>query len=328
MSDLALGPGGRLLAWRSVPVSRWLLRGLLLVVVGIILYAGATTQGFFTVSNGKAILSTTSLVGIIAIGATVVMIGGNLFSITIGTTVAITAMAFLFLLKIGIVAAITLSLMLGGAVGAVQGALVGAIGANPIIVTIGAGAIQEGVSTWLSNGSTVYPPAGDKSFSFMIHPVLGLPFAVYTFIVLALVVELAMRRTVVGRQIYLMGENRLAARAAALPVTRLTVFTFAVASVCAAVAGVLVGGFNENASLLTEGTFSFDAIAAVLVGGSAVSGGRGSIGRTVFGALLIGAVSDLLLLRGYNTAVQILVRGAIVLVAVVVVHISSQRSDQ
>ena len=137
-----------------------------------------------------------------------------------------------------------------------------------------------------------------------------------------------MRWTVVGRQIYLMGENRLAARAAALPVTRITMFTFAVGSVCAAVAGILVGGFNENATPLISGTFSFDAIAAVLVGGSAVSGGRGSIGRTVFGALLIGTISDLLLLRGYNTAVQILVRGVIVLVAVVAVHLSSQRSAQ
>ena len=99
MSNIAVG-AARFLNWRSVPASRWILRGILLVLVGIVLYLGATTPGFFTVSNAKAILSTTSLVGIIAVGATVVMIGGNLFSITIGTTTAITAMAFLFMLKI------------------------------------------------------------------------------------------------------------------------------------------------------------------------------------------------------------------------------------
>lgn len=325
MSSLALR-AGQWADWRSIPVSRRVMCGVLLAFVAILVYGGATTQGFFTVANGKAILSTTSLIGIIAIGATVVMLSGNLFSITIGTTTAISAMMFLFTLRTGLVSAILLSLLLGIVVGGLQGLIVGSTGANPIIVTLGAGSLQVGFATMITGGSSVYPPHGDTSFIFLARPLLGLPFAVYVFFGLALLAELCMRRTLLGRRIYLMGENQVAARAAAMPITRITVAAFAIGGGCAAVTGILVGAFNQNATLLLSGTFSFDAIAAVLVGGSAVTGGRGSVGRTVFGALLIGTVSDLLLLRGYNASLQILSRGVIVLVAVVMVHLSSRES--
>lgn len=314
--------------WRSISPTARALRLVLLALGGLLLYVCITTQGFFSVSNGKAILSTTAFIGIIAIGATVVMLGGNLFSITIGTTTAISAMMFLYALQIGVVSAIVLTLILGFLIGAAQGFLVGSIGANPIIVTLGAGSLQAGVAAMLTSGSSISSPSGDTSFAFLARPVLGLPFAVYVFFGLALVMEAVMRTTVFGRHTYLLGENREAARAAALPVTRVTVGGFALASACAALAGILVGAFNQHASLLIGETFSLDAIAAVLVGGTAVTGGRGSVTRTVIGALLIGTVSDLLLLRGYNSAVQILVKGMIVLLAMIIVHVRSTERDR
>ena len=89
-----------------------------------------------------------------------------------------------------------------------------------------------------------------------------------------------MRRTRFGRQIYLLGENRVAARAAALPITLLTVGAFGIASLYTAGSGILIGATSANASLLLTGSYTYDAIAAALVGGNAVTGGRGSIART------------------------------------------------
>jgi ribose/xylose/arabinose/galactoside ABC-type transport system permease subunit len=310
--------------WRTIPVSKRVVRGVLIAFIALLIYGSLTTTGFWTVSNLKAILSNTSLIGIIAIGTTVVMLSGNLFSITIGTTTAVSAMMFLFALKTGIVGAIVLTLVLGLVIGAIQGAVVGLTGANPIIITLGAGALQTGVATMITGGSTIYPGSGAGSFSFLADPLFGLPFAIYVFFALAIVAELMMRRTVLGRQIYLMGENKAAARAAAMPIPRITTAAFGIGGICAAVTGILAGAFNKSATLGLSGTFSFDAIAAALVGGSSVTGGTGSIGRTVFGALLIGVVSDLLLLRGYNSSLQILARGLIVLVAVVMVHLNSR----
>ena len=90
-----------------------------------------------------------------------------------------------------------------------------------------------------------------------------------------------MRRTRFGRQIYMLGENRTAARAAALPITLLTAGAFGIASLYTAGSGILIGATSANASLLLTGSYTYDAIAAALVGGNAVTGGRGSVARAV-----------------------------------------------
>jgi ribose/xylose/arabinose/galactoside ABC-type transport system permease subunit len=107
-----------------------------------------------------------------------------------------------------------------------------------------------------------------------------------------------------------------------LPVALLTTAAFAVAGFCVAVAGVLIAGFAPNANLQVAGTYTFDAIAAILVGGSAVTGGWGSVGRTVVRALIIATVTNMLLLVGASTGMQILVKGLIVTMVVVLLHLS------
>jgi ribose/xylose/arabinose/galactoside ABC-type transport system permease subunit len=102
------------------------------------------------------------------------MLSGSLFSISLGTTTAITAILFMALLHYGVVAAIVGTLLAGSAIFAIQGALVGLIGANPIIVTIGAGAIQEGIIGWLSPGDITPPPGA--SIEFLARTIFGLPF--------------------------------------------------------------------------------------------------------------------------------------------------------
>jgi ribose/xylose/arabinose/galactoside ABC-type transport system permease subunit len=308
-------------AWRRIRPADRALIAVVALVAALMLYGALSTQGFLTISNVKAILAAAAIVGIIAAGLTVIMLSGNLFSLALGQTVAVSAMLFLYTLQLGIVPAVALTLLLGLAMGSLQGFVVGAWGANPIIVTIAAAGLMQGVATWVSGGQSIVPPHGSTSYTTLERPVLGLPFAVYVFVVVAVLLELAMRRARLGRQIYLLGESRAAARAAAVPITLLTVVAFAVASAFSAGAGVLVGAASANASLLLIGTYTYDAIAATLVGGNAVTGGRGSIKRTAAGAVFIATISDMLLLRGYSTGIQILVRGVIVLVIVVLTNL-------
>lgn len=293
----------------------------------LLLWGSLTTDGFYTVANLKAVFNSAAIVGIIAVGATAIVLGGHLFCLSIGTTAAIAAMCFLHALRWGLVPAIVLTLILGAAVLATQGFLVGRFGANPIIVTIGAGALQEGAVTWWSGGVSVYPPAEGPDFSFLASPLVGVPFPVYVFVVLTVIGELVLRRTVFGRQLILMGESPRAARAAALPVARLTVIAFACAGLTAAVAGVLLGAFNQSGTLTTTGTLTYDSIAAVLVGGTAVLGGRGSVVRSAAGALVLAALADMLLLRGYSTPVQILALGVIVSAVILLNHLRTKASE-
>ena len=303
-------------------------RWLPIVVLALFLIVfSIETNGFYTLQNVKVVINSASTVGIIAVGVTAIVLSGRLFSLSVGTTVAICAMFFLYSLRVGIVLAIVLTLVLGVLVLADQGWLVGRLRANPIIVTIGAGALQEGVATWATGGVSVYPPSNGPSFGFLAAPLFGLPFPVYVFAVLAVVGEVVRRRTVFGRQVMLMGESLPAARASALPVTRITTMAFAAAGFTAAVAGVLLGAFNQSGTLTTTGTLTYDSIAAVLVGGTAVTGGSGSVLRSALGALVIAAIEDMLLLRGYSSPVALLVLGVIVACVVVVNHLTRRSKE-
>jgi ribose transport system permease protein len=297
-------------------------------IFAVIVVVGAlTTTGFATVENMKAILQSSAFVGIIAIGMTVIMLSGNLFSMSLGTTAAVTAITFLWALEYGPVAAILLTALLGLVICAVQGWIVGSLGANPIIVTIAAGVIQAGATLKISGGTTIYPPP-DASYSWLADRVGGIPFPFIVFLVLTCVVDTVLRGTSFGRAMYAVGENKRAARAAAISIAAVATGAFAAAGVCTGIAGVLIGAANGNASLFIESTYTFDAIAAVLVGGTAVTGGRGSAARTLFGAIVIATISSLLLLRGYSTGIQIFVKGVIVLVVVVLVQLGSRGRNQ
>ncbi len=313
-----LSVASRLRAQPAVPV--------VAVAVAFVAVAAVTTDGFLTVSNLKAILFSGSFVGIAAIGTMAIMLSGNLFSLSLGTSISVAAIAFLAALHLGLGVAIVLVLLLGAAMFAIQGAVIGLFEANAIIVTIAAGAIQSGVVTWLTKGTNVTPTGSSTAYERLGGELLGIPFGFYVLVVLAVITSFVLRRTPFGLMTHLMGENRRAAHAAGLPVARITTGAFAIAGVTTAAAGILLGAFNGTATMSIGGSYTYDAIAATLVGGNAISGGRGSVGRACFGAFFIAAVTDLLLLRGYSRGVQILVEGIAVVVMVVLLHVSGRRS--
>jgi ribose/xylose/arabinose/galactoside ABC-type transport system permease subunit len=286
---------------------------------------GATsTNGFLTAGNAKAILTASSLVGIVGVGMTLIMISGNLLSLSLGITAAVCAMIFLVALQWGLGVAVVAALAAGAAICGLQGVIVGGWGANPIIITIAAGALQEGFATWITEGRSVLPTAAKTSFEFMARPLAGVPFAVYVLLGTAVLAVALVRRTRFGRNIYSVGDSPSAARAAALSVTRTTTGAFVAAGVCCGIAGVLLAASHGRAVLALSGTLTFDAFAAALVGGTLIRGGKGSVGRTILGALAISTISDLLLLRGYNSGAQILVKGIIVVIVVVLVQLNAR----
>lgn len=283
---------------------------------GFVYYAADTTQGFLTVTNLKAILASVAFVGMVAIASALVMISGNLFSLSAGATAVVTAIAFLALLPHGIVLAVVLPLLLGVAVGFAQGFVVGSWGANAIIVTVAAASLLHGFTLWATGGKTIVAPIGDTSYQFINRLIGGIPFPVYVLLVVGLLAELLLRRTRFGREVYLSGENRIAARAAGLRTGAGVAGAFALGGLCLGIAGVELGAFNGYGSLTLEGTLTYDGIAAAVVGGVAITGGRGTIIGALGGSILIASVSDLLLLRGYDQGIQILVKGIIVFVVV------------
>jgi ribose/xylose/arabinose/galactoside ABC-type transport system permease subunit len=312
-------PERRSLPRRQIAVGIWLA---LLVAVTVFLLL---TGGFATWGNVKAIFLASSFVGLLALAQTVVMISGNFFSLSLGTTSVMAAMIFLSSLQQGIVVAILLAVISAAAVSAIQGLVIAAWRVNPIVLTIAADALLTGVVLWVSNGSIIRPHTGTPGIQWLANPIAGIAFPFYVLVVAVALVHLLLKRTRLGMSAFLVGESIDAARMAALPVARICGLVFAVAGILAAVAGILLGASQSGATLSTEGTLPFDAIVATLVGGCAVSGGRGSAVGAFLGTLGVAALSSALLLRGYSEGVQILMKGVLLLIVVISVHLWNSR---
>ncbi len=282
--------------------------------LGVLLVLGMlTTDGFATVDNARAILAAIAVTGFAAIGATVIMLSGSLFSMSTGVTAAGSAMVFISALDSGVGVALIVAFAVGGLVFALQGFAIGAWGANPIITTIGFGSLQVAVATMITDGSSVRIPADFTAHRFLADTVLGVPVGVYLLVITAVCVHLLLTRTAWGRSVYFLGQSGPAAYAAGLPVVATTVIAFAIAGACTAFAGILQAASIGTASINGMSTLTFDAIAAAVVGGTAIAGGRGSIPRTVIGVLVIATTADLLLLRGYSAGIQLLATGLLVI---------------
>jgi ribose/xylose/arabinose/galactoside ABC-type transport system permease subunit len=304
-------------------LGRWGSRVGLGVILFLLLVLALTTNRFLSIDNARAILASTAFVGITAIGASLVMIGGSAVSLATSQTATVAAMLFLATQGLGLPTAILVALAAGVVLTALQGAAIGFWHANPIVLTIATGFAITGAATWFSGGTPVYPSV--KAFDVLNSTPLSLPLAVYVLLGVTVVAQWFLRRTTAGRQLYLVGDNRAAARAAGLPVGRVTVIAWAIFGACIALTGIFLAAFNTAATVTLGGTLSLDAIAAVLVGGTAIAGGRGSAMQTLGGAVLISVISDVLLLRGFSTGIQILVKGILVLAVVVTVHVRTTR---
>lgn len=298
-----------------------------LVLAAIVLVAvvvGLSTERFVTVDNAKAICVSTGTIGIAALGATLITISGGLVSLAIGQTAVVGGMVFLMTLDLGLIPALVLAMLVGGAVTAVQGWAIGAWRVNPIILTIAIASILTSVGSRLSASQAVSPAS--NAFESLNGTPAGVPVVVFALIGLTVVVQVVLRTTRLGRLMYAVGENRDAAVAAGLPVAVTTTVAFAVGGALMAVSGSFSAATSHTITLAGANQLTFDATAAVLAGGTAIAGGFGSATRTLLGALLIATISDLLLLRGADVGLQTLVKGLLVLLVVVMSHIRSRRS--
>ena len=308
----------------SATLRRALLPALVAVLVVAILATAVTTQGFFTLANLQAILSSMIFVGMVSVGMTLVMVSGAFVSLALATTATVSAMIFMASLSFGLPAAIALTLLAALAASAVQGVVISGWNANPIIVTIAAAAVLEGVAVAFSQGATINP--ANTSYQLLNGRLLGLPVGLFALAGLVVLTEAMLRFTRLGPMIYLMGDNRVAAVAAGLPVDRIGAGVFAIAGVSAAMAGMFMASFNHSASLLlNRGSLGFDAIAAVLIGGAAIAGGRGTVFATMIGVAVIAVVNDLVLLRGFSTGSQILLKGLVVIALALAAHLRQEQ---
>jgi len=294
-----------------------------LVLVLMIIVFGVTGQGFFTNISFQNITSSTSLFLLIALGETFVMISGGI-DISLASNLAFSALTAgilmtkmynghgdgaLIVLAVGVITTIV-----GSLIGLINGLIISFLNISPLIVTLGSWGAFFGMAELLSVKYPIgtLPPA---SFAFGNNgPVVA--WIVWLTIVCVLIFAFVLARTRFGRYIFAIGANKEAVVRAGVPVRRFTVYLYVIAGLMAGLAGFVSACDFQTASSETGSSYLLIAIAAVVIGGTPLSGGEGSILGTVVGALIISVLENGFVLLGINTFVQLVAVGAATVLAV------------
>ncbi|MEV4686911.1 ABC transporter permease [Microbacterium sp. LWH3-1.2] len=294
------------------------------LAVALVVFA-LTTPAFVSFGNVIAIVNSATLTGIVAVGLTFVTISGNFLPLSVEQSAAMSAVTLAMMLAadipawVGVIAA----LAVGIAIGMLQGLIV-SLGANPLVVTLAVGAALAGLVVTVTGGKTITFPAVEF-FGDMI--VFGIPVQTYVFVIVTVILTIYSARSRSGRAIRLLGENRLAARATGISVRATTMLAFGLAGVTVSLVSILSVVTFDRANATQFSGLTFDAIAAVLIGGTAIRGGHGSPLRSAIGAVFIALLMNVMLLREWSYGYRLLVEGIVVIAAVSIYRVLSARKE-
>ena len=301
-------------AQRRAPVLQFV------ALIVLFVYGAATISGFSASTSIRSMLVLAALLGLAALGQTIVMIVGGL---DLSIPGFIVAGAILVSQLCGthhwaFVPAFALILVIAAAMGAISGWICHRYRIQPLIVTLGIGALASGAClAWTGGKLTGSAPsflstlssANGTTFGVSVSPV------VVIWAVVAIVVGVVLHRTAAGRRLYATGANPRAARLALVNTSRVWTVVFAASAVCSAIVGVLLAGFSGADQTLGD-PYLFQGLTAVIVGGTTIMGSRGDYTHTVLGALILTELTTILVGHGYDTADQQIIFGVLILIVV------------
>lgn len=274
-------------------------------------------KGFLTVANLFNITRTTSMIAIMAIAMTFVIAAGEL-DLSIGSSAALSALVAALVMKAGygLVPGVAAGLAAGLAVGALNGFFVTVVNIPSFLVTLGSMQLIRGLDMRLTYTKPV--AIADPTFNavFGSGSIGGVPSLFIWSLIAVAVGHVALRYTTFGRQVLATGGNRVAARYSGVPTERVKVYCFLLSGAAGALAGLLYSGMMQTARYTFGTGQELAAIAAVILGGTSLFGGKATIIGTFVGALLIGTINNGLIIMGLDVSEQMMISGGLIILAV------------
>lgn len=272
---------------------------------------------FLSTRNMLNIVDQTAAIGVIAAGGTLVLIAGGLDLSTAAIFALVGVVNASIAKEYGVVPAMVAALMVGMGLGAVNGLLstVGRI--NPIIATLATSIMYRGIAVAVTRGFLIVVP--DPAFAVLGRGTIGpLKYASIIFLVSIAVVWFILNRTAFGRHIYATGDNAEAARLSGVRTGLVRFLTFVISGLCAAIAGLIISSRVATGQADAGVGMEISAIAAIIIGGTSIAGGEGSVWRTLFGVLLLTLIGNGFNLLNLNPIYQQAFTGLIILIAVAI----------
>ncbi|MGY5803910.1 ABC transporter permease [Rhizobium sp. LEGMi12c] len=288
---------------------------------------------YFSLSNFLTMASHVAIFGILAIGMLLVILNGGI-DLSVGSTLGLAGCIAGFLMQgvtlssFGVIlyppvwAVVVLTCILGGLVGAVNGVLVAYLRVPAFVASLGVLYVARGIALLMTNGLTYNnlggrPELGNTGFNWLgFNRLAGVPIGVIVLAVLAIICGLVLSRTAFGRWLYASGGNERAADLSGVPVKQVKIAVYVLSGICAAIAGLVLSSQLTSAGPNAGTSYELTAIAAVVIGGAALTGGRGTVRGTMLGAFVIGFLADGLVIIGVSAYWQTVFTGAVIVLAV------------
>ena len=288
--------------------------GLYLGVIMLFVVGSILSPGFLKWSHVATILRQSAFLGLAAIGQTLVVLtagidlsigalitAGNVLSaMIISGNQVMTFIAFLFVT------------VFGALIGAITGFGVAFLGISPLVMSLAVGAVVEGITLIISQGA----PKGNASpllQAIATGKFLGLPWVVWIWLIISLVIVIILRRTVFGREVYAVGANEEASRFSGINTKKVKILVYVISATGAALTGFLMTGYTQTAYLGIGTPYTLPSIAAVVIGGNDLMGGSGGYGGTFAGAMILRIIDSLLTTLAVPEAGKRIVAGGVIL---------------
>ncbi len=295
----------------------WSNKGALsLAVIFLLAILVTPTRIFLDPGNLTDILRQVSVTGIIALAMTYVILTAGI-DLSVGSTLALaTSVVAMSLPTHGIAASILIALAASAAVGAVNGTCVAFLKIQPFVVTLATMIGIRGLAKWLTGNANIDIGFGQDTSARFAEMFRTKPVVIGTWALLAAVFGFVLQRTVFGRHVKAVGDNENAALYAGLPIRSVKIWVYALAGLLAGAGGVLYAAENHQGNPNAGVAYELDAIAAVVIGGTKLSGGSGSITGTIVGTLTIGVLTNMLRLNNVDSNIEMMLKAVIIVLAV------------
>ncbi|MFG3440321.1 ABC transporter permease [Nonomuraea sp. NPDC047897] len=292
----------------------------LLVAIALLVLVGLITKpdNFATASNLVSVLSLAATIGVITVGATFVIIGGGI-DLSVGAIMALASVwaTTVATQEFGPFVMAVCAILVGTGAGLVNGLLIAYGRLVPFIATLAMLVAARGLAQRMSDRKTQLIQTGNSAVvELSTTRVLGIPLLVYIFALVVVLGWVLLNRTTFGRRTYAVGGNPEAARLAGIDVRRHTMLLYALSGLCCGIAAILIMARTTTGSSTHGDLYELDAIAAVIIGGTLLTGGRGTIIGSILGLLIFTLITNLFILNGLNTSDQLIAKGLIIVVAV------------
>ncbi len=292
--------------------------GVFFVLLGIIILFSFIAPNFMQFSNFSNVARQIATLGIVSAGMSIVMITGGI-DLSVGYQISLINVVCAWLmveLNLSPVFAVVLVLALGTLIGLINGIIVVKTGVVPLIVTLAVLNMLRGISFTVSQGLPIF--GFSKGFSFLGQgTVFNIPFSLIVMVTIFVLVGIMLKKTYFGRYFYAIGSNEEAAQLSGIKVSKLKILAFSLCGFLTAIGAVLMLS-RTNSGLSNNGVgFEFNVITACVLGGISSKGGKGTIFGALVGVLIVGFLDNGLLLMNVNEHLQWIVKGALMLIAVV-----------